>query len=454
MTPILMSVLIAVAPALLGYGVVRWLRAPWPPAAQVGAGMVLGPPLTSLLLFGTSELGAGLHSWVAWTIAGSGLVLCGAAIWRAPAPSPQRAGATIAPIVGAAVVAGVLALQLLAYPAPRGDGFAHFDTKARFFIADDGPWLFLEDPETFALHNDYPLHQPYLMDFGYLFADDLKGLYSLAGSWLMVPGAVLFLGSLAASAGSAIAGLLLAAFAALAPGLRMYASAGYADPHVGAILAVAAGGVAVGGRGPVIAGLAAGLMVWVKLEGAVHLCVLGAAVVLLRPWPVRAAVRWVVVAMATAAIWPATVYLRGAGIALGEGVPQSPPGERAQLILESFGSSIGHPESKFHLLLLAALIGAIGAVLTGPRRIAGRAGAILLAAVAAEMTINFLRAPALHLQADVARRLLVQVFPFALFVLAMQLDSALRSRAALRPTGAEHSKTAIPREPFEGSSAS
>jgi hypothetical protein len=438
----LAPLIVPLSTALLGTVGVTLLAPSWPTLLRFSAGAVLGPPLATLLFFLAGSAG------VPVPIAGWGIIVAGpllaAASYRrrvqlrgASDPSLTKAR-SIGPLVGAVLLLVLNAIHLMAWPAPAGDGLANFATKARSWYAEGTPEPFAADPRTSALHNDYPLFAPGLQVLGYVAAGKADALAGLSGSLLMVPAAVLFLGGVIAATQGAVAGWIFALLAALTPALRQgYVVSGYADPGLAAVLAVGAGSLVLGSRGGIlVAALAAGVTPWIKLEGLLTCAVLVAALLLDGATRPRIRLATATLGGTLAAIWPATLLLRGDAPAVAEGVKALDAPER----FGAMGAAAHHvfltPGPPYHLFAAAGVLSCVLALTRLRRDRAARIGAVALAILVLQGVAVFVRSPSrISLEGDVFLRLLLQVWPLLLAALVIEIVAAARgvSRSASRP---------------------
>jgi len=417
-------VLAPIAATLLGYGVLRWLRPGWPAFALLGAAMASGPALATLVIFLAVAVGLPYGTSLAYGVLLLGCALTASAWIRRPAG--DLTGAVPASVAGSFVLVD-LVLNWFATPGPFGDGLNNFGVKARAFHALGEPFAFLSDERLYAIHPDYPLQQPYVRCLGYLFDGTTSSLAGLSGNLLVVPGVVLFLVAMAARNGS-LAAWLLAGIAGLLPALRSYLNAGYSDPHLAAVLALAVVGLVTARRGFLASAVLAGLLPWIKLEGAALLAIL-CVLAMFRPWPSRRVrVTWVAVAGAVGCIWPVTLLLTGIGRNVTEHADIAADGEYVGHLLSCFVQPIVATGSPHFLILVPCLLAAVCALVDGDSE--RRRGALmLLAFVLAYPAMTLLRRSAPMQLEEIAVRLTSHWIPLGIWVLANEASVAMRGLA-------------------------
>lgn len=412
--------------SLVGAALLRPLARGWTRPAFTGAALVLGPPLTTLLVFaaGLPGLPLGLPLLLGVVLAAGAVSLATRRRWPPLADLPARAWVPAALMAAAVLV--LHATRVWDRAGPEGDGLFNFAVKARAIAELGTPWPLLEHPRAQVIHPDYPLHQPLVMDLGY-WCSHVGGLQALLGDLLMLPGLVLACGALAGRAHPLAGAMAALAVAACGP-LRSFAAAGYADPALAGAFALGAWGLAAG-AGPV-AGVAAGLLPWIKLEGlplALGLVLLAGLPALGRrrpPWG------FILPALVLGTVWPAVLAVRDLAGPATE-LPSALGGERLMEVAAAFGARIQEPGGPFRGLLAGVLAAAIWACLRPGSPGLRKPAMLLLAGFLAYPLAVFLRGTAIqHLQADgdVPDRLYLHLVPLGALVLARVLVPGVKTR--------------------------
>jgi hypothetical protein len=409
--------------ALLGAALARRLQPGWCLGEVLGAGCVVGPPLLTILLQLASMAGLPYAAAVPWLLLGAGalsvVMLLGGAARGRGAPGTR--------FIPFALAAGVLILEaahLARQGAPSGDGLTIYGVRARALLEIGRAWPYLQDPMLFAVHPDYPLHQTLWMLIGTRLGAGLPAA-QLLPALLVLPGLALFVAArLLRTAGPWPA--VLAVLALLAP-LRPWvvARAGYADGQLAALLAVAALGLDPRrAEGRWIPAIALGLLPWVKHEGLVLGCTLGALALLLRGFSRPGGLRASTAAIALAGIWPFELARNGMLFAFVEQAERPPLGARVEAAVTHFGGVLLGWDEALGPILIAGLVAA-AAVLArctpGSRLLAAWLPLALLLLPA----LAVLRGSTSYVN-DLAGRLLGQLGPVA---------CALAAEAALGPRG-------------------
>lgn len=433
--------MIALLPALtclaLGSGAVLLLARSMPLARAVAAGALLGPPLTTVTLFGLHGLGFAPAASLAWTVASLAIVALAAGL-RGCGLRPRledRTGAWIV-LLGVLVVALESVLAWLAEPAPRGDGLSHFGYKARVLgeLGSLLPWM--ADERILTLHPDYPPHQPWLLWLGHGFSGRVDHLAALSPTILWLPGLVGWLGLGALPAGR-LAAALVTLFLVLTPGIIGFAQAGYADPWITALLAVSA--LTLFGReGLAVAAVAAGLLPFVKLEGVVHLIVLG---VLGLIFATRKRSRILLAGTGAgllAAPWYLVLLREGRVKEVSEHAPTEDLGAYVAELIREFAAPIIDPSMGFHLAAPVALLGLVIAIARPHHAVQRSVATFTLVLALGYPLLSFVRRTAvLGRDTDVPERLTGHWMPLALFILGLTIASFLRRSDAAEDVAAE-----------------
>ena len=417
---------------LLGYGVLRLLRPPWPALVLIAGGALVGPPLLTLLFFLVLEAGSPHGLGLGLALAGISLAVFVIGL-RAPGGQALGVRRAAGPVIISLGYLLLTVLRLLDRPCPAGDGLGNFATKARFFYAEGTPWTFLHDPRLAALHRDYPLHAPFSMDLGFLLGGSTEGLFGLAGDALLFPALALFVGLLATRVGI-LAGILATLLSAAVPAFYNYSAVGYADPPLLGLFTVAGLALCTVRPAWTAAALATGLLAWVKLEGLVLgalVAVVGAGLAWRRralPWPA------ILIGLGLGAIWPMTLIRTGLAQAVAEPVAAVDLPTRFAATLNGFGRLLVDPQEALAFLLVPALI----ACLLGCRRsTTGPAAWLVLLAFVTAPAATIIRNTALaHLQSGVPIRLCMHFLPLAIYVLAVEVARTITApgRASPVPT--------------------
>lgn len=294
-------------PLCLGTSVAWLLSRQRSRVLALSEGALLGPSLTTLIVFLTARTGADLSQPEAlWPLAALTLATVLLALRARPEPAAEapRMGPWLkGTLIGLAAIAFSESLvALLAHPAPRGDGFLNMSVKAQMFLhlADWEVWL--KDPRVETLHPDYPLHLPLSLWTGYRLGGADHHLAALAPTLLWKPGLILALSWHAARFGR-LSALCAGLLGFLWVGFDRYVLFGYSDAPLAGLLLLAVQNLHPhGSLRTAIVALA--LMPWVKLEGAMLAFVFGIAALAFPPRSRRTVFLALATAGIFAALWP------------------------------------------------------------------------------------------------------------------------------------------------------
>jgi hypothetical protein len=427
------SLLAPLTGTLLGFGLLRRCAPEWPTAVRLGAGMVIGPPLATLLVFLGVVAGLPYGPWMAWflLVLGGGVCFFPGPRTRSPAPLPV--GAIVISAAGALWLLGVLGLDWLASPTPDSDGMLNFGLKARAFHVFRDPIGFLQDPRLYALHPDYPLHVPYAMCLGWLWSGDMASCHALSADLLVLPGAALFLGTVIGARSVTAAGAVVTLYALL-PCVRFGFVIGGADSILAAVTLVAGYGLLSGRASPVAGGIAAGLLTWIKLEGVIILAAL-AVLALVRPWPRPRDRALMLASVSLGAIWPLTLQVAHLRLPVAEVETVVGDLSYAILIVTSFARNWIDPDRMALVLIPITLACALALIRGSGSQARWAAAAFLLLGVSYPVRVWFRRSRPEDLQVFLTRRLVQVWIPLGLLVLGSELADAVRSwrRAEAEP---------------------
>jgi hypothetical protein len=401
---------------------------------MLGAALASGPCALTLTFFLALQAGLPHGVPLALGVVVVLLVVAGLA-WRRWPPAAQPFAEWIGPALIAAIVAGLLLVRGLEVPTPDGDGLFSFGLKARGIHETGEVGPILRHPDMRVVHTDYPLHVPLLMDMGFLFGGDVSGWNALVGSLLVFPGVILFLGCMAARR-SRLAGLVVALLTAFAPVFHTFAVSGYADPALMAAFTIAALLVIECGTPGAAAGLAVGLLPWVKHEGLVLLGLLLAVACLRRkpPWS------FLLVALLVGSIWRISLLALGIEMPMTEDLPESGAWGRLVEILQHFGLALVDPEGIFALAWVPVVLACVFCLRDRQAGSNRQTASVVLLCLVGFLVLALLRRPASHLvtSGDVPTRIYLQILPLGMYVLGTEI---------VRRLGLGNRGTAGPAEP-------
>ena len=411
--------------SLLGIGAAGVCRPAWPRAAVVGAGLVIGPPLLALLRLPLvlAGLPAGLSS-AALAIATLALAWVGLRRLRT---LPAAPGTALGPALIAVLAACVVGATWLLAPSPDGDGIFLYGLKARHLHALGEVFATLRHPHMAMLNPAYPLALPLQMETGYLFAGDMSGLAALAPGLLVLPGLTLLLGSLAARR-QVWSGWLVGLLVAFLPAFHTYATSGYADLALAAVAAVALLAALEGAPTLGLAGLATGLLPWIKHEGWVLAAIAGVAALVACRGRSPFWTRFLPPAVLLAAVWPLVLIAGGIQPDLGVVLDPRPLAERAPDVLRIFFEEATRADSILALTPLPILVACLlGLAAAGPDR---RLSLMVLALLVVAIALPILRGSnPQHLMDGTAARLLLPSLPLGLLLVGRIFAGRVRRSA-------------------------
>jgi len=422
-----MSLLLTpLATLVVGLAVLLPLKAALPRTALIGASLVIGPCVLSLLLFALMQAGAPYGAPLLWILCAVATIVAAGSWRRAPAES-QPLRAWIGPALIAAFVAFLLLLRVLETATPDGDGLFLFALKARgiHLTGEIGPLL--RHPIMKIVHPDYPLHVPLMMCTGFLFDGELSGPGALAGGLMVFPGLLLFLGSIAAQQ-SVRCGFLVALLLAFVPAFHTFAVSGYADPALMALLAVAAILLLRCGPPGAVAGLACGLLPWIKHEGLIPFALLllmaGLDAVRRKRFPAT----FLSVALLLGGVWRLSLLALDVPMPITEDLSGTGAWERLLEFGAGFGGVLVDPQGLFALMwipvILACMLG-VADRKAGSNRLSAL---VVLLCLLGLFLVTWMRGSAIqHIaNGDIPQRLYLQILPLGIFVLATEMDRRFR----------------------------
>jgi hypothetical protein len=442
-------------------------------AARACLATGIGLWLSSLSEFIALELNGGLAA----TLASDLLILTAAGalylsrrrsepspVANAPSP-PARADRRLLFALGAAATAGALGLgafavlQQISVPQGDWDAWAIWNLKARFFARGGPLWSRAFDDSLAWSHPDYPLFLSTTVARLWVYA---------GGETALIPGfvALLFAGltavALAAflAARQGVATGLLAALALLAtPDFMAHSAHQIADLPLGYWLLLALGVLSLTERDGVstngaclLAGLCSGAAAWTKNEGSLLLLAVLAAVgardrMLARCRAFLAGAAFPLSALAVMKLSLSAQSDLVAGQSLSRvGGRLVDPARHADIIA-SFAHAFWQMTGGTVLVTLLVLAPLLGPNRDGEARRVARSGALVLAIVLCGYYAVYLGTPhdlGLHLRLS-NRRLFMQLWPSALFVLFSWLTPLAHPPASPRSSPPARTSPSFPR---------
>ncbi len=435
---------------LCGFAGARYFVGP----GKGGPERVLAVAVGALLALGASGVGYAAHLvlHLPWAVPLAVLALLSAAGLRAQPgalggpgwhdPYPQRLQGALWAIslLALAVFVGLLLEHHYRWPEGGYDAWAIWNSRARFLARGGEATAFWPG----NVQADYPFLVPSIVAQGFVLASGGQGEPFavpgvVAGAFAILTALLLF-GVVSrlrgVTTGAVAVGLLVTV-----PGFFYYAWAQYMDEAEGAFLLAACAALVLALRAPPgdrarllsMAGLSGGLAAWCKNDGALHLCALGAALLLPRRTPELLARRLrdlaafaagaaplvLLLAVYKLRLAPPNVLVSGQGA---QSLARALNGGRYLQIIRYFAGTVIDFET-WALTLAAMLIGSALVWRARPHGAPVRAlGAVLGLSLLGIFAVYLLTPFELGWHLDTsANRLLLQLLPAALLWLALGL---------------------------------